>query len=159
MSPVAIATIVACVFALIALVRAMLVFLKIGSDVHGVGPWNRPRRTPPRTRLPADLRSLWALFGLRSLARYPGSWEAASKRLERIEETIVGRPIPETRIPEQPSGAWLNDRVGRLETMLDIEGHVVSSSDPIDADRSKPPRRAGADREADGITVYLTDPT
>ncbi|MDH3678676.1 MAG: hypothetical protein OEV40_01875 [Acidimicrobiia bacterium] len=119
MTPVAAVTIFALVVAVAALARAGYVLLHIGSDVHAAGPWTRPHQEPPRTRLPADLGGLWSLFGLDSLQRYPGSWEAAVRRLDTIEESLTGRPANRSEAPIEPSEEWLHHRVAELEALID----------------------------------------
>lgn len=138
MTVVAAITIAALVVVVAALARAGYVLLHIGSDVHAAGPWNRPHPDPPRTRLPADLGGLWSLFGERSLHRYPGSWEAAVRRLDTIEEGLTGRPADPSDAPLGPSADWLHRRVAELEALIDTNPAPPPVRLPTAPDRSEP---------------------
>ena len=119
MTPLFIITMVSVGLAVMALLRLAYVLIIIGTDVHATGPWKRPVRPRPHTRLPSDFRGLWSLLGPRSLENYPGSWEAAVRRLDRVEESLTGSVAPKVDIPPEPSQGWLSERVAGLETLLE----------------------------------------
>lgn len=133
-------TIVALVVAAALLIRTALVWIDIGADLGGVGPWRRPRPERGRTRLPADFIGLWSLFGSRSIETYDGSWEAAVRRLDRLEESLTGRPRSTDGTVER-SSAWLARRVGELEAVVGISP-PGGFDDPADGrrDRDEDPR-------------------
>ena len=119
MSPILIITLIAVVLAVASLLRVAYVLIVIGTDVHATGPWKRPMRQRSHTRLPSDFRGLWSLLGPRSLDNYPGSWEAAVRRLDRVEESLTGSVAPKIDVPVEPSQGWLIERVADLEALLE----------------------------------------
>lgn len=131
MSPVAVATAVAAVVAVGAIVWTLYVLFDIGSDGLGAGPWRRPQPYQTHTRLPADFVGLWALFGSRSINGLAGSRESAVRRLARLEAVLRGQapadaePSPEI-INALVQGAsfdqgWLERRVDQLEILAGLQ--------------------------------------
>ncbi|MGF1597850.1 MAG: hypothetical protein ACFCVK_13115 [Acidimicrobiales bacterium] len=135
MTVVAAVTVVALLVILVALGAAVKALTDIGIDADGFGPWRRPPPTRPPTRLPADFVALWSLLGERSLRTYAGSWEAAVRRVDRLEVHLRHRRGPAAGCTPKPSPApadyspgWLDSRVDRLEQLAGA--HPVGRPDP-----------------------------
>lgn len=137
MSFVLAVTIAVTVAALAALLWLGYTLADIGSDTHAFGPWNRPEAPKRHTRLPADFIALWSLFGEKSIQTYAGSWEAAVRRLSRLEVFLddrrhidaIDRLHPESSTvadtldptaPDTYSPEWVVDRIVHLEMLAGL---------------------------------------